>query len=534
MTDTERAKSFKEQGNQYFKNKDYNKALEFYSKAIDLNPMDPAYYGNRAACYFAMHKYQKCIDDSNDAINIDNKFVKGWSRKGRSEFYLGRFNEAKKSLQKAKELDPNDSSIRNDLNNLSHVERLYQQAESSYESKDFHKALESYKQALMSCPELVPGKIKAIETLSKTGDTKTAIELCNRYGPELSDNVDFLYAKGLALCSHGQIEAGKRVWIEAMKLDPDNAKCRNAIKIVNRQEEFKEKGNAAFKANRNEEAVKHYTAGIDLDPYNKTLSATLYANRAACYLKLKQFAEAVADCNKALQLNDGYAKAYLRRGEAKMEMGEYDEAIRDFNRTDQLDPKLGARERMRVANQEAKRAAKKDYYKVLGVEKTAKDDEIKKAYRKLALKWHPDKNSQTEEKKLEAEKKFKDINEAYSVLSDPEKKRKYDLGGDDEMMGGGGAPPGYEGYESNIDPNIIFQTFFGGKDPFSSFGFGGGDEGMGGFGGFGGMGGRGGRGGRGGMGGMPGGMFFTQKTSGGQPGQGGKQNFTFNFGSKRN
>jgi len=319
-----------------------------------------------------------------------------------------------------------------------------------------------------------------------------------------------------------------------MKLDPDNAKCRNAIKIVNRQEEFKEKGNAAFKANRNEEAVKHYTAGIDLDPYNKTLSATLYANRAACYLKLKQFAEAVADCNKALQLNDGYAKAYLRRGEAKMEMGEYDEAIRDFNRTDQLDPKLGARERMRVANQEAKRAAKKDYYKVLGVEKTAKDDEIKKAYRKLALKWHPDKNSQTEEKKLEAEKKFKDINEAYSVLSDPEKKRKYDLGGDDEMMGGGGAPPGYEGYESNIDPNIIFQTFFGGKDPFSSFGFGGGDEGMGGFGGFGGMGGRGGRGGMGGMGGMPGGMFFTQKTTGGQPGQGGKQNFTFNFGSKRN
>ena len=304
------------------------------------------------------------------------------------------------------------------------------------------------------------------------------------------------------------------------------------MKFVNRQKEFKEKGNSAFKANRNEEAVKHYTAGIDLDPYNKTISSTLYANRAACYLKLKQYSEAVADCNKALELNDGYAKAYLRRAEAKMEMGEYDDAIRDFNRTDQLDPKLGARERMRVANHEAKRAAKKDYYKVLGVEKTAKDDEIKKAYRKLALKWHPDKNSQTEEKKLEAEKKFKDINEAYSVLSDPEKKRKYDLGGDDEMMGGAGAPPGYEGYESNIDPNIIFQTFFGGKDPFSSFGFGG-DEGMGGFGGFGGMGGNRGRGGMGGMGGFPGGVFFTQKT-GGQGGQGGQQNFSYSFGGKRN
>jgi len=92
MSDTERAKSFKEQGNQYFKNKDYSKAIEYYSKAIDLNPMDPAYYGNRAACYFAMHNYQKCIDDSNDAINIDANFVKGWSRKGRSLFYLAKFN----------------------------------------------------------------------------------------------------------------------------------------------------------------------------------------------------------------------------------------------------------------------------------------------------------------------------------------------------------------------------------------------------------------------------------------------------------
>ena len=69
---------------------------------------------------------------------------------------------------------------------------------------------------------------------------------------------------------------------------------------------------------------------------------------------------------------------------------------------------------------------KKDYYEVLSVSKNATDDEIRKAYKKLAIKWHPDKNPDNKE---QAEEKFKEISEAYSVLSDPKKKREYDNGG---------------------------------------------------------------------------------------------------------
>ena len=84
----------------------------------------------------------------------------------------------------------------------------------------------------------------------------------------------------------------------------------------------------------------------------------------------------------------------------------------------------------------------------------ASDDAIKKAFRKLALKWHPDRNQGSEEEKAKADKVFKDINEAYTVLSDPEKKRQYDLGGfdpsDPEGFSGGGFS------NANIDPNQIF------------------------------------------------------------------------------
>lgn len=107
-------------------------------------------------------------------------------------------------------------------------------------------------------------------------------------------------------------------------------------------------------------------------------------------------------------------------------------------------------------------ADKRDYYEVLGVAKTATDDEIKKAYRSLAKKYHPDVN-----KAPDAEAKFKEINEAYEVLSDKQKRATYDqfgFAGMDGAQAGGGYGQGFGGFQSgNFDDlNDIFSSFFGG------------------------------------------------------------------------
>jgi len=125
----------------------------------------------------------------------------------------------------------------------------------------------------------------------------------------------------------------------------------------------------------------------------------------------------------------------------------------------------------------------KDYYKVLGVEKTATQDEIKKAYRKLAVKYHPDKNAGDKK----AEEKFKEVTEANEVLSDPEKRKKYDtLGANwkqyehaDFSGAGGGGYSGQRGGQNYYEYNGDADDIFGGggfSDFFKSFFGGGGGE----------------------------------------------------------
>lgn len=129
-------------------------------------------------------------------------------------------------------------------------------------------------------------------------------------------------------------------------------------------------------------------------------------------------------------------------------------------------------------------STKRDYYDILGVTKSASESELKTAYRKLALKWHPDKN-----KESGAEAKFKEINEAYEVLSNSDKKAKYDQfghaafdpsagfggqGGQSYRQGpftytyssGGGFEDMFGGQQGFNDPFNIFESFFGGQNPF--------------------------------------------------------------------
>uniref|UniRef100_A0A3Q2WCF7 DnaJ homolog subfamily B member 6-like n=1 Tax=Haplochromis burtoni TaxID=8153 RepID=A0A3Q2WCF7_HAPBU len=106
-----------------------------------------------------------------------------------------------------------------------------------------------------------------------------------------------------------------------------------------------------------------------------------------------------------------------------------------------------------------------EYYQVLGVRKDASADDIKKAYRKLALRWHPDKNPENKE---EAEKKFKELSEAYEVLSD-DILLIYDRYGKEGLTGSNGGREHFHEPFTFRNPEDVFREFFGARDPFADF-----------------------------------------------------------------
>ena len=198
---------------------------------------------------------------------------------------------------------------------------------------------------------------------------------------------------------------------------------------------------------------------------------------------MKDYKAAIADCDRALQLDSSYTKARKTRAKALGESGDWQAAVNDLKAIrDENASEPGIDKEIRNAELELKKASRKDYYKILRVDKDASDKDIKTAYRKLAIETHPDKNPDDPD----AEKRFKDVSEAYEKLSDPHKIVRFDSGVDlqdpSEMFGGGagGSPFGMGGMGGGmggmggggvqIDPEVLFNMMNGG----GGGGFGGG------------------------------------------------------------
>lgn len=189
---------------------------------------------------------------------------------------------------------------------------------------------------------------------------------------------------------------------------------------------------------------------MELDTNNKNFNSIILANRALCNQRKKKLFESLDDINKSIESNEFYAKAFYRRASINIELGNLQKAKDDLNKVLKLEShNKDAYVLLEDLEREEKKKNKKDLYKILDLLPSASESEIRKAFKKLAGKWHPDKNSETEEMRETADRKFKEINEAYGILSDERKKKIYDAGGD----------PYDNSYNSNTTFEDILKTY---------------------------------------------------------------------------
>lgn len=204
-----------------------------------------------------------------------------------------------------------------------------------------------------------------------------------------------------------------------------------------------------------------YTEVLAVDARALHLNSKVYYNRALVHSKLGNRLEAISDCSLALTANQAYLKALLLRARCHGELEMYEECVRDYEQAQTQQKTAEVRQLLHEAKINLKRSKRKDYYKILGVGKQADAEEIKKAYRKRAMVHHPDRHSHASDaEQKEQEKKFKEVGEAYAVLSDAQKRMRYDQGKDMDDMGGGGG-----GGHDMFDASQLFRHFnmeFGG------------------------------------------------------------------------
>lgn len=258
-----------------------------------------------------------------------------------------------------------------------------------------------------------------------------------------ANNIEALELRGIAYFRLGELDAAQNHFRQGLKYDPEHKGCKDVYNIVKKILTNISKAEKAMEKADYEVAAKNYLAIIEAAPYNDALVPKYEMELAKAYKSMNKFKEARELITKMIDRDNNNVDAHQILGQIHLAEDEFEKAIFEFRKCQEIYNERGQQSQsveddLRRAEAALKQSKQKDYYKILEVSRGAKTKEIKKKYRELALKWHPDKHSGDEEKE-KAEKKFQEVAEAYEVLSDDEKRQKYDRG--EEVFpnqGGGG------------------------------------------------------------------------------------------------
>mmetsp|Transcript_9338 Transcript_9338/g.34580 ORF Transcript_9338/g.34580 Transcript_9338/m.34580 type:complete len:498 (+) Transcript_9338:233-1726(+) len=436
----------------HLSNHKYAEALENFSKALPLiydQKEQLQIHSKRAEIYYLLKKYDMALETLKMIAQKDSSRAADLKMLVQVEMRLGKFDDAVESMRELEKVAP--GALRSpSLTQMQDAQRRLKQVRASYQT-DPHKCLTELSSLISSYASdaLELRLLRAECAILQRAFKIAAAEIKQVLEKEpLNTHALALYAQ--YLYKLGAIDKAKDTLRRCLTSDPDNKLCMKQHKNIKKGERLLLKAEIKLEDKKWDEAVDRFNQYLELfkDPYNRDEVLGKICN---AYLQKKDIKKGIPECTKIVdQMDPGtstFINAVLDRAELHfLEEDGLEDAEKDINLAE-TDSQGQEGKRIRSMKQKLERlkrmASRKDYYKILGVPKSATKKEIKKAYRKKAIENHPDR-VQGEDDRKKAGKKMRDITEAYEVLSDPDKKRRFDNG--EDLDGNGGQGGGFQGH----------------------------------------------------------------------------------------
>ncbi|KAK6633205.1 hypothetical protein RUM44_003806 [Polyplax serrata] len=404
-------------------------ALTHYHAAVEGDPGNYLTLYKRGTVFLALGKARQAVADLDKVLQIKPDFYVARLQRGNIYFKQAKLDEALADYQEVLRYDPNNVEAFDSYHKVYPIAEDIRLVKSQPPDYHHYEVIQTLSRVIELCPWSIELREMRALRYTSVGNIEGAINDIKTTTKLDTDNTAAYFKLSMLYYNLGEAEDSLRHVRECLKLDPEHKDCFPHYKKVKKIDKLMNQMNSAVGEKDYGNCIEFAKKILLAETSTKAIKFRAKEKLCHCYLHNDQLSLAIASCKEALDIQKK-PNIYCDRAEAYINSEMYDDAIQDYHKSLELDEHYQrAKEGIQRAQRLQKQSERRDYYKILGVPRTATKKEIVKAYRKQAQKWHPDNFGDGDEKK-KAEKKFIDIAAAKEVLTDPEKKEKYDNGED--------------------------------------------------------------------------------------------------------
>ncbi|KAJ2514007.1 hypothetical protein H4217_005999 [Coemansia sp. RSA 1939] len=488
-------KEYVEEANALLLHGKYSDAIKSYDRAVEKDPQNYLTYFKRATTLLTVSKHASAIRDFSRAIELKPDFDQAYYQRARAYLKEGNYDGASSDIANTKS---GNEKLSVKLKDLEEKVKLAKQLSNKLDQlsgdSKYNECIDTATKLVQIAPLCVaPLKARAACRVATSDLEGASVDLGRlvRINPDDLESLDTL--ANIHFLALNEQSRGMDYIRMCLKSDPDNKKCKSTymqLRALGRKltkledDRKKKKWNACNrivapingKGGLLEEVDGMYAQFVVTTNTPSTTPSKLvsYLAGVACegYSNTKKWEYALSNCKRALSGDPDNIDALGREFDALCEIDDMAQAKKTFERLESAMATKGAskkqhqrfRERQMQLENKKRLAERKDYYKVLGVSRDATSAEIKRAHRKMAQQWHPDRY-RGDMSAEEVESKMAEINEAYELLMNEEKRAQYDQGHDpNDPTGGAGSNPYGQGGFGGGNPFVFQQG--GGSKPF--------------------------------------------------------------------